>query len=91
MTGRKDDHGKALMGCIPPNAELEIAEVLTFGANKYGRLNWSKVENGEVRYMDAALRHINAHRRGETFDEESGKSHLAHAATCLLFLIEMSK
>lgn len=91
MTGRKYDQGKAMMGCIPPNAELEIAEVLTFGVNKYGRGGWSEVPSGDVRYMDAALRHLNAYRRGEHIDEETGKSHLAHAACCLLFLIEMSK
>lgn len=86
--GLKYDEGKPLMGALPPNAELAIAQVLTFGANKYGRDNWRLVDEHATRYMDALLRHVNAYRRGEKLDEESGKSHLAHAGCCLMFLLE---
>lgn len=86
--GLKFDQGKPLMGALPPNAELAIAEVITFGAAKYGRDNWKHVDDSEQRYMDALLRHVNAYRRGESLDEESGKSHLAHAGCCLMFLLE---
>lgn len=88
IVGSKFDQGKTLMGCIPPTAERIIADVLTFGANKYGRDNWQRVPNFEVRYMDACLRHINAHRRGEELDPESGLPHLAHATCCLMFLLQ---
>ena len=40
--------------------------------------------------MDACLRHINLHRRGEEVDPESGLPHLAHAVACLMFLLEVS-
>ena len=33
--GSKHDTGKPLMGAVPPNALLSVAEVLTFGAQKY--------------------------------------------------------
>ncbi|MGL5219615.1 MAG: dATP/dGTP diphosphohydrolase domain-containing protein [Plesiomonas shigelloides] len=78
-------------GAIPPHAELSVARVLTFGAEKYARDGWQVVENAEVRYMDAALRHLNAHRRGDLVDDESGESHLAHAACCILFMLDMQE
>lgn len=89
--GSKHDTGKPLMGAVPPNALLAVAKVLTFGAEKYGRDNWRQVESAETRYMDAALRHINAHQRGEAADPESGESHLAHAVCSLMFMLEMQE
>ena len=88
-TGSKHDLGKPLMGAVPPNASLAVARVLTFGAEKYGRDNWRQVENAETRYLDAALRHINAYQRGEVADPESGESHLAHAVCSMMFMLEM--
>ena len=87
--GSKHDSGKPLMGAIPPNALSAVAKVLTFGAEKYGRDNWRQVENAETRYLDAALRHLNAYQRGEAVDPESGESHLAHAVCSLMFMLEM--
>lgn len=89
--GGKHDSGKPLMGAVPPNALLAVARVLTFGAEKYGRDNWRQVENAETRYLDAALRHINAYQRGEVADPESGESHLAHAVCSLMFMLEMQE
>lgn len=86
--GMKSDHGKPILGAIPPHAELAVGRVLAFGAEKYARGNWDHVADHENRYMDAALRHLNAHRRGELVDGESGESHLAHAACCILFLLD---
>ena len=63
-----------------------LAEVLTYGANKYTPNNWQLVENGEVRYMDALFRHLEAFRSGETHDPESGIHHLAHVLTNVAFL-----
>lgn len=90
-TGSKHDSGKPLMGAVPPNALLVVAQVLTFGAEKYGRDNWRQVESAETRYLDAALRHINAYQRGEVVDPESGESHLAHAVCSLMFMLELKE
>lgn len=90
-TGSKHDSGKPLMGAVPPSALLAVARVLTFGAEKYGRDNWRQVESAETRYLDAALRHINAHQRGEGVDPESGESHLAHAVCSLMFMLELKE
>ena len=89
-TGIKHDLGKPAFNLIPPRAELAMASVLTFGAAKYAPDNWKLVDNAETRYIAAAMRHINAYRAGEIWDRESGLQHLAHALTCLAFLIELS-
>jgi len=34
-------------------------------------------------------RHLNSHHAGEYFDQESGLTHLAHAACNLIFLMEL--
>lgn len=89
--GIKYDDAKAMMDLIPPNIELQVADVLTFGAKKYAPDNWRKVmagQDGRRRYIAAALRHINAIRQGEQLDPESGKHHAAHAICCLMFLRE---
>lgn len=85
--GRKNDKDKNRLDLIEPQFIEGVGEVLTFGANKYEPNNWQNVENAEDRYYAAALRHLMAWRKGETVDEESGLSHLKHAATNLMFLL----
>lgn len=89
IAGQKFDTGKPIIGAIPPHAELAVARVMTFGAQKYARDNWRKIDDIPTRYMDAALRHLNAVRRGEMVDPESGEHHLAHAACCILFMLDV--
>jgi len=84
--GLKFDTGKLRYSLVPPVAIKGIAEVLTFGASKYGANNWQLVEDAEVRYLDALMRHLEAYRAGERFDPESGLPHLAHLATNVAFL-----
>ncbi|EJF77436.1 hypothetical protein MCQ_01520, partial [Candidatus Bartonella washoeensis Sb944nv] len=83
----KNDDGKARVDLIPPLSLIEIGRVLEFGAKKYGANNW---RNGMhwSRFHGAALRHLLAWFGGENKDGESDLSHLAHAACCLLFLME---
>lgn len=88
VVGRKYDHEKPRMDLIPPRAEWAMAEVLTYGAQKYGEDNWRHVENRRARYLAAALRHINAYREGHDSDEETHIHHLAHAMCCLAFIVE---
>ena len=84
--GMKFDDNKLLYSLIPPSATKALAEVLTYGAKKYAPNNWQLVENGETRYLDALLRHLEAFRSGETHDPESGLHHLAHVLTNVAFL-----
>lgn len=87
--GRKFDSGKVRMGLLPPLATEAIARVLTFGAQKYAKDNWKKVDNAHDRYTDAALRHVFAYMKGEATDVETGESHLAHALCCLMFMLDL--
>ena len=86
VTGMKFDTGKLQYSLIPTSATKALAEVLTYGANKYAPNNWQLVQDGETRYLDALFRHLEAFRSGEVNDEESGLHHLSHALTNVAFL-----
>ena len=89
MDGIKYDSKKPKMNLLPPKAIVEVAKVLTFGAQKYGPENWKELEDLQNRYLAGALRHIFAHMDGEQLDPETGLSHMAHALCCLLFKLEI--
>jgi hypothetical protein len=61
--------------------------VLTYGSRKYADDNWKIVPDARKRYVSAAFRHLTDWAGGEKKDSETGKSHLAHAICCLLFLL----
>ena len=87
--GIKYDSAKPKMNLLPPKAIVEVAKVLTFGAQKYDAENWRKLDDLQNRYTAGALRHIFAHMDGEKLDPETGLSHMAHALCCLLFKLEI--
>lgn len=61
-------------------AHMAVAEVGTFGANKYTDGGWIEVPNGFQRYEDAQMRHVFKRHMGETHDPDSKLLHLAHEA-----------
>ena len=81
----KHDGGKPDMDLILPEFEAGLANVLTFGSKKYGRLNYQKGMNKD-RLLSAIMRHLNEYRSGQITDSESGLSHLYHIAASLMFL-----
>lgn len=85
--GVKYDTGKRQWSLLPWRGAEEVVRVLEFGADKYTPDNWRRVAS--ERYLDAAFRHLIAHARGEYEDTESGLPHLAHATSCLLFMLEL--
>lgn len=87
--GRKDDAGKPRFDLLPWVALEQVARVLEFGARKYAPDNWRKVKGWRWRYFRAAIGHLAKWKAGEKLDAESGLSHLAHAACCLLFMLEL--
>jgi hypothetical protein len=89
--GTKHDHDKPVVSLIDPDWLLEVAEVLTFGANKYAPDNWKHVGDAQARYLSAAYRHLLAYQKGQENDSESNLSHLAHASCCLMFLHYLEK
>jgi hypothetical protein len=85
MEGVKNDSGKKDYTLLPWGALDEVVAVLAYGAEKYDRDNWQRVN--KFRYGKALLRHVVAYCKGETLDPESGLHHLAHATCCCLFII----
>ena len=83
--GIKYDQGKLRYDLVPVEAHEALAEVFTYGASKYGDNNWQGVESD--RYIAALFRHINAWRKGERSDLESGLHHLKHALTNIAILL----
>lgn len=88
--GAKLDAGKIKAGVLKNFglALLKVAEVGTFGADKYTRGGWQEVENGQERYEDAKWRHL-LKADQEPVDEESGIDHLAHEAWNALAVLEL--
>lgn len=85
-TAIKNDEGKLPWFLLPPDAIDDVLGVLQYGAAKYGERNWERGMDWS-RPFSALMRHMWAWWRGETYDPESGKAHLAHAACCVLFLL----
>ena len=89
--GLKYDNGKLLMSLIDPKFVQGVAEVLTFGANKYAPNSWQTVPDAKRRYEDALLRHTYKYLEGELKDKESGLEHLKHMACNIMFLLYLNK
>lgn len=85
--GLKYDEGKTDVSLLPSKALTEVAKVLEYGANKYHRENWRKgIKYSRV--YSAAMRHMMEWKDGQKHDPETLRSHIAHAACNLLFLLE---
>ena len=90
--GAKLDAGKVRPSLIfndMPRALLAVANVATFGANKYSDGGWQHVPNAIKRYTDAMDRHrLMEFIEGPT-DRESGLPHAAHLAWNALAALEL--
>lgn len=88
--GVKFDSDKPPYHLIAPELLEETAKVLDYGQKKYMARNW---ERGMAwsRPFGALMRHMWAWWRGEDCDPETGFSHLAHAACCVMFLLAYEK
>ena len=84
----RHNSGKPDYSLIPMAALAEVAKVLEYGASKYERGNWLKPTSWEVSFA-CLQRHMSAWQAGEDNDDESGRSHIAHAACNLLQMLHM--
>ena len=86
----KYDDDKCRLDLVEPSLIEAVGWIRTFGIKKYPEVyGYKKLEPWRI--MGALLRHLNAYRKGEKKDPESGYPHLWHAACNLMFLIEMEK
>jgi Domain of unknown function (DUF5664) len=87
----KHDAGKVRLDLLPWLAVLEVGAVGTAGSRKYDDNNWRKGMPW-MRLVASAMRHIFEWvilRRSA--DKETGLHPLAHAAWCLLALVEYER
>ena len=84
--GQKFDDDKLRYDLIEPGFLRDLAAVMTMGAAKYEAENWKLVSGFEARYTAALMRHTEALRAGEVFDQESKIQHTAHIAANAMFL-----
>ena len=85
----KADAGKPRLSLVPMQIMFDVAQIREYGTEKYkDPENWKRVEPD--RYVDALLRHLLRFVQDrDSVDEESGLSHLSHAACNLAFLCEI--
>lgn len=80
--GKKYDTGKSRIGEMIIDFAFSlkhICKVWEFGANKYEKSNWKKVENAKDRYTNAMIRHLLAEET-EVCDKETELHHCLHVA-----------
>ena len=85
--GLKDDAGKPRLDLLPWRELMSVAEVMTFGASKYGERNYLGLSTS--RLLGAALRHIAKFAvrwDPDDLDPETNEPHLSHAVACLLMI-----
>jgi hypothetical protein len=85
-SGTKHDSGKAPIHFLTREFLEGVAQAQAFGAKKYGDYNFCK-GLAYTRLLDAAMRHLMAFTWGENNDNESGESHLSHAAANINMLM----
>lgn len=89
--GAKLDMGKVRVGLMFkgfPRALLSVAQVVTYGADKYTPLGWLQVPDAFDRYDDAKGRHLLEGYITEK-DPESELLHLQHEAWNALAKLEL--
>jgi hypothetical protein len=81
----KFDTDKIMVSLVDPDFIMGVGDILTFGAKKYAMNNW-QLNTDIDRYKDSTMRHMYAYLGGELTDPESGRPHLDHIATNVMFL-----
>lgn len=84
-TAAKFDQDKLQYELIPPEADLGIANVLTYGRGKYEARNWEKGTD-YMRIVGAIKRHLAAFEMGQDVDPKTGLLHVDQIATNVAFL-----
>lgn len=77
--------GKTEMSQLDPNFIMELAELMTASAVKYGKHNWTLGQEYSL-VLDSLDRHVHKFKIGEDYDTESQRSHLIHAAANIMIL-----
>lgn len=84
--GAKLDANKTRWDLVPWEVIEGVAEVMTFGANKYSKNGWKCVPEGRDRYFAAMMRHYVAMRDNKHLDPDSKLHHWKHFVTNAVFI-----
>ena len=82
--------GKPELSQLDPRFLIDLAELMTKSAKKYGKYNWCLGQEFHTPY-DSAQRHLLKFMSGENVDDESGLNHLIHAAANLMIMYTSQK
>jgi hypothetical protein len=85
---KTDDGNKPPLSMLPWEALNEVAMVQKYGADKYQDFHNYRKGMKVSRHISCAIRHLAKYMLGEDKDQESGCSHLAHAACRILFVLQ---
>lgn len=88
--GLRFNSGKVRHDLVPSFAQNEYAKVMTKGAEKYAERNWENGMKWSI-VLASMERHLQAIKRGEDFDPETGLYHSAHIMCNAAFLTEYYK
>jgi hypothetical protein len=88
--GMRFNEGKTRHDLVPAFAQEQYALVLTLGANKYAERNWERGMKWS-KVLSSLERHLQAIKRGEDYDKETGLLHSAHVMCNAAFLTEYYK
>lgn len=78
-TGGQKGKKLAQVGALDPVAQIVVARVAGFGANKYAAFNYLNGYEWSLSF-NAMMRHALLFWAGEDIDEESGLPHMGHAS-----------
>lgn len=84
--GLRYDAGKPRTDLLPPDGLLELAQLYTIGAVKYGDRNWERGMPWS-KVLGPLLRHLLRWMVGQARDPETGLSHMTHVAWNALALV----
>jgi hypothetical protein len=88
--GLRFNQGKSRHDLVPAYAQEQFAKVLTKGAEKYAERNW-ELGMKWSKVLSSMERHLQAIKRGEDYDPETGLLHSAHVMCNASFLTEYYK
>ena len=82
---KRYNNGKPEVSQLSPQFVMDLADLMTQSAKKYGKFNWAKGQDF-CTPLDSCYRHLLKFQAGQDLDDESGKSHLLHAAANIMIM-----
>lgn len=82
----KNSKNKTRWNIVPFEIIEQIAEILTYGAERYGDNTWKNVD--KKLWYDAMMRHVAEYSKGKKYnDKDWNHHHLMHAICNAMFIV----